>query len=63
MVNSLYLDVTQSEEDSQRIREQSQLLTSIYDTVPCRIIRFIRRAGGEFELISLNQAALSPFGV
>ena len=25
MVNSLYLDVTQSEEDSQRIREQSQL--------------------------------------
>ena len=62
MVNSLYLDVTQSEEDSQRIREQSQLLTSIYDTVPCGIIRFIRRAGGEFELISLNQAALSLLG-
>ena len=42
MVNSLYLDVTRSEEDAQRLREQTQLLTSIYDTVPCGIIRFVR---------------------
>lgn len=33
MVNSLYLDITRSEEDAERIREQAQLL-SIYDTVP-----------------------------
>ena len=32
MVNSLYLDVTRAEEDAQRLREQTQLLTSIYDT-------------------------------
>ena len=38
MVNSLYLDVTRAEEDAQRLREQTQLLTSIYDTVPCGII-------------------------
>ena len=31
MVNSLYLDITREEEDAQRLREQTQLLTSIYD--------------------------------
>ena len=62
MVNSLYLDVTQAEEDAQRIRGQQELLTSIYDTVPCGIIRFIRRADGTCELISLNRAALSLLG-
>lgn len=41
MVNSLYLDITRSEEDARRLREQTQLLTSIYDTVPCGIIRFM----------------------
>ena len=62
MVNSLYLDVTRAEEDAQRLREQTQLLTSIYDTVPCGIIRFIRRRTGEYELISMNRAALSLLG-
>ena len=62
MVNSLYLDVTQAEEDSQRLREQTALLTSIYDTVPCGIIRFVRRKGGACDLISLNRAALSLLG-
>lgn len=62
MVNSLYLDVTRAEEDAQRLREQTQLLTSIYDTVPCGIIRFVRRADGSYELISLNRAALSLLG-
>lgn len=62
MVNSLYLDVTRSEEDAQRLREQTQLLSSIYDTVPCGIIRFLRCKDGSCPLISLNQAALSLVG-
>ena len=62
MVNSLYLDVTRSEEDAQRLREQTQLLTSIYDTVPCGIIRFVCRRDGTFHLTSLNRAALSLLG-
>lgn len=62
VVNSLYLDVTQEEEDAHRLREQTRLLTSIYDTVPCGIIRFARRANGEYTLISLNPAALSLLG-
>ena len=62
MVNSLYLDVTRAEEDAQHLREQTQLLTSIYDTVPCGIIRFIYHKDGECELISLNKAALSLLG-
>lgn len=62
MVNSLYLDVTRSEEDAQRLREQTQLLTSIYDTVPCGIIRFMECRDGKYRLISLNKAALSLMG-
>lgn len=59
MVNSLYLDVTRSEEDAQRLREQTQLLASIYDTVPCGIIRFVRDIQGGFRLVSINKAVLS----
>lgn len=59
MVNSLYLDVTRAEEDAQRLREQAQLLTSIYDTVPCGIIRFVKGKDNEYRLISLNKATLS----
>ena len=62
MVNSLYLDITRAEEDAQRLREQTQLLASIYATVPCGIIRFIRRRDGSYDLISLNQAVLSLLG-
>lgn len=62
MVNSLYLDVTRSEEDAERIREQAQLLSSIYDTVPCGIIRFVRENKGGYRLISLNKAVLSLMG-
>lgn len=62
MVNSLYLDITREEEDAQRLREQTQLLTSIYDTVPCGILRFVYHEDGESELISLNRAALSLLG-
>lgn len=62
MVNSLYLDITKSEADSQCLREQTQLLTSIYDTVPCGIIRFQRCTDGSYQLISLNKAALSIVG-
>lgn len=62
MVNSLYLDITHSEEDSQRIREQSKLLQSIYNTVPCGIIRFVQEKNGKFELISINSAVLHLMG-
>lgn len=62
MVNSLYLDITREEEDAQRLREQTQLLTSIYDTVPCGILRFVYHEDEEHELISLNRAALSLLG-
>lgn len=62
MVNSLYLDITRSEEDAQRLREQTQLLTSIYDTVPCGIIRFLNCRDGSAPLIALNNAALSMMG-
>ncbi len=62
MVNSLYLDVTRSEEDAQRLREQSQLLSSIYDSVPCGIIRFLHCRDGSYPLISLNNAAISMMG-
>lgn len=55
-INSLYLDVTKDEEDARRLQEQSQLLQSIYDTVPCGIIRFVRRRNGVYSLISLNRA-------
>lgn len=62
MVNSLYLDVTRSEEDAQRLREQTQLLTSIYDTVPCGIIRFVRDIEGGYRLVSINRAVLNLMG-
>lgn len=62
MVNSLYLDITRSEEDAQRLREQTELLTSIYDTVPCGIIRFIKSSNGSYRLISLNRAVVSLMG-
>lgn len=62
MVNSLYLDVTREEEDAQRLREQAQLLSSIYDTVPCGIIRFMRSRENNYHLISLNRTALSLLG-
>ncbi len=62
MVNSLYLDITRTEEDAQRLREQTELLTSIYDTVPCGIIRFVQRNDGVSQLISLNKATVSLMG-
>lgn len=62
MVNSLYLDITGSEEDAQRLREQTELLTSIYDTVPCGIIRFVQCSDGSYRLISLNEAVVLLMG-
>lgn len=62
MVNSLYLDITGSEEDAQRLREQTELLTSIYDTVPCGIIRFVQCRDGSYRLISLNWAVVLLMG-
>lgn len=62
MVNSLYLDITRTEEDAQRLRTQTELLASIYDTVPCGIIRFVQKKDGTSQLISLNKATLSLMG-
>lgn len=62
MVNSLYLDITRSEADAQRLREQTELLSSIYATVPCGIIRFVRRRDRSFSLISLNRAVIALMG-
>ena len=62
MVNSLYLDITRSEEDAQRLREQTELLTSIYATVPCGIIRFVRHRDRSFSLISLSKAVIALMG-
>lgn len=62
MVNSLYLDITRAEEDAQRLKVQSQLLASIYDTVPCGILRFVYHNSDDCELVSLNRAALSLLG-
>ncbi|WP_334299345.1 PAS domain-containing protein, partial [Extibacter sp. GGCC_0201] len=38
------------------------MLTSIYDTVPCGIIRFIKSSNGSYRLISLNRAVVSLMG-
>lgn len=62
MVNSLYLDITQSEANAQRLREQTELLASIYDTVPCGIIRFVRGRDGGYRLISTNRTAIRLLG-
>ena len=63
MVNSLYLDITRAEEDAQRLKVQSQLLASIYDTVPCGILRFVYHNSDDCELVSLNRAAPLPLGL
>lgn len=57
LINSLYLDITKSELDAQELRRQGELLKSIYDTVPCGILRFTRERG-QFKLVSMNQAAM-----
>lgn len=62
MVNSIYLDITQSEANAQLLREKTELLASIYDTVPCGIIRFSRGRDRSFRFISANQTALQLLG-
>ncbi len=57
VINSLYLDITKSELDAQELKRQRELLQSIYDTVPCGILRFTRE-NGRFTLVSMNRAAL-----
>lgn len=56
LIYSLYLDVTREEESAQEIRRQQELLQSIYDTIPCGILRFTRKDGCH-TLISHNHAA------
>lgn len=58
MVNSIYLDISQSEDNAQRLREQTELLGSIYDTVPCGIVRLAHGRDGSYRLISTNRTAI-----
>ncbi|QNM05083.1 PAS domain-containing protein [Qiania dongpingensis] len=58
VINSLYLDVSKAEEDERRIREQKELLDSIYDTIPCGIFRFLH-GREEHEIVAMNRAALN----
>ena len=62
MVNSIYLDITQSEDNAQRLREQTELLGSIYDTVPCGIVRFSHGRDKSYRLISTNRTAILLLG-
>lgn len=62
MVNSIYLDITQSEDNAQRLREQTELLGSIYDTVPCGIVRFAHGRDKSYRLISTNRTAILLLG-
>ncbi|MCI8484045.1 MAG: response regulator [Lachnospiraceae bacterium] len=41
-----------------RIREQELLLESIYNTIECGVIRYVRIDETEYEVLSMNQAAL-----
>lgn len=61
LINSLYLDITKAEEDRQKILQQKELLSSIFNTVPCGILRF-RRKNNLYELISINPAAIHLLG-
>lgn len=60
-VNSLYLDITDSEKDTREILRQKELLNSIYDTVPCGILRFLD-SREEYQMVSMNRAVLKILG-
>lgn len=49
------------EQKNRELREQSELLTSIFNTVPCGILR-VKRNGDEYELVSINPAAVRLLG-
>lgn len=42
----------------EKIQEQEMLLDSIYNTMECGIIRYVKRGENNYEVLSMNQAAL-----
>ena len=62
VLNALYLDITRAEKDAEEMRMQQELLSSIYNTVPCGIIRLLRK-DGSYQVISLNPAAFTLLGL
>ncbi len=61
ILNTLYLDVTDAEHGAENMRRQQELLSSIYNTVPCGILRLLKKED-EFELVSINPAAVTLLG-
>lgn len=61
IINSLYLDVTSAQLAEAKILEQKILLDSIYDTVTCGILRYVKRPEG-CGIIAMNRAALEILG-
>ncbi|MDO4554575.1 MAG: PAS domain-containing protein [Lachnospiraceae bacterium] len=62
VINSLYMDITNAEMNEQKYLEQRELLSSIYDTVPCGILR-LKCQDGVYQLISMNPAAGTLLGL
>lgn len=61
LINSLYLDITRSEQDAQEILRQKKLLNSIFDTVSSGILRFLKK-DGVYDLTLINPAAVRLLG-
>lgn len=62
ILNTLYLDITKSEEDAEELHRQQELLSSIYSTVPCGILR-LQKEGEVYRLISINPAGIHLLGL
>lgn len=50
-------EISPANDAHEQMSQQEQLLQSIYDTVPCGILRFLRK-DGQYHVVSLNRAAL-----
>lgn len=50
-------------EKQREIDSQSMVLNSIYDTVPCSIIRFARKHDGAYELLFANRGTADLMGI
>lgn len=62
LINSLYLDVTDSENVQMLLAEQNHLLNSIYDSILCGIIRIRVLHDDTFEYVFINKAAWTIMG-
>ncbi len=46
----------------EKLQEQRMLLDSIYNTIECGIIRYVRMEGSHCKILAMNQAALDMLG-